>query len=605
MAWDDRCGTDSGFREVAADEAGSSVYREFGNSRSFVVSRNNLLKTSDVTFQDLIGNGKKYGVPAFQRDYSWEEEHWEDLWNDIEDLAASADARHYMGAMVVEAKSDREFQIIDGQQRVTTLSILALAVIDTLRMLGDTDEERERNRDRAVRLRERFIGEKDPASLLESSKLFLNVNDDAFYQDYLVQLRPPNNPRGLPRSNRLLWNCFQWFKARLAEKQPQSGEWFAALLSETVARQLLFILITVEDELSAYVVFEMLNARGLKLSSTDLLKNYLFSKVGVPADLTALQRRWKALIDVVRQERFPDFLRYHLLCEYPRIRKQRLFKQVRDQIGSARQVFALMEALERRAELFAALNDSEHEYWLDNPEAKPYVRELLLFKVGQVTPLLFAAHEMLCPADFVRVLKLVNVISFRYTVIGSLNTNDLEPAYHHAAHALLARRITRPAEVFELLRDIYVPDEKFARDFEMKEIGSAGQRKKLAKYILCRLETDLPGVQHDYELDTGSIEHILPENPSSDWLPCFAEERQKDFIDRIGNLTLLEASLNRQIGNMPLAEKLPFYAHSSYGQTRSIAASGLQEWTPANLAERQMRMARRAIHVWRADFDQA
>ncbi len=566
------------------------------------MSHRNLLKTSDVTFQELIGNGKRYRVPAFQRDYSWEEEQWEDLWNDIEEMTTSKDARHYMGAIVVETRSDREFQIIEGQQRIATLSILALAVIDTLQSLGDSEEERARNRNRGTRLREIFIGEKDPASLLESSKLFLNDNDDGFYQDYLVQLRQPNNPRGLPRSNRLLWQCFLWFKERLDQQKNHTGEWFAALLSETVARQLLFILITVEDEMNAYVVFETLNARGLELSATDLLKNYLFSKVSVATDLAALQRRWKTLVAIVRQERFPDFLRYHLLCASPKIRKQRLFKQVRDQVKSAQQVFTLMQALENRAELFAALNDAEHEYWLENPDAKLHIRELLLFKVRQMTPLLFAAYEKLSPADFVRVLKLVSVISFRYTIISGLNTNELEPVYHRAAKALLTGQICRPAAVFEQLQDIYMPDERFQRDFAVKEIVTNGQGKRLAKYVLCRLESDLTGIQRDYEADTGSIEHILPENPSAEWAAYFAEERQKDFIYRIGNLTLLESTLNRRIGNALLADKLPSYAQSRYGQTQGIVDDGIQEWMPAALDQRQQRMAQRAVHIWRADF---
>ncbi|MDR1276990.1 MAG: DUF262 domain-containing HNH endonuclease family protein [Candidatus Accumulibacter sp.] len=566
------------------------------------MGHNNLLKTSDLTFIDLVGNSKKYRVPAFQRDYSWEQEQWEDLWNDIEGLTASLDARHYMGAIVVEARSDRDFLIVDGQQRVATLSILALAVISVLQNLGDTEDERARNRDRATRLRERFIGEKDPASLLESSKLVLNANDDAFYQDYLVQLRPPNNPRGMPNSNRLLWECFCWFKERLTQKLPQGGEWFASLLSETVARQLLFILIAVEDELSAYVVFETLNARGLELSSTDLLKNYLFSRVSVPADLTALQRRWKTLVDIVRQERFPDFLRYHLLCESPQIRKQRLFKDVRDQVKTPAQVFALMDAIERRAELFAAINDAEHEYWQENPPAKPYVRELLLFRASQMTPLLFAAYEKLDPADFVRVLKLVSVISFRYTIVGGLNTNALEPVYHRAAKALLTDQISSPAEIFKYLRDIYVEDEKFRRDFEIKEIVTSGQSKRIAKYVLCKLETSATGVPRDYEADTATIEHILPENPSAAWIPYFTEERQKDFTYRLGNLSLLEPALNRQAGNGLLADKLPLYAQSAYEQTRSIAERGLQEWMPASLDERQRKMAQKACHVWRSDF---
>lgn len=566
------------------------------------MARSNLLKTTDVTLLDIIGNGKQYRVPAFQRDYSWEAEQWEDLWNDIQELIPSPEARHYMGALVVEAQSDREFLIIDGQQRLATLSILALAVISTLQELGDDPSERNRNQDRARRLRERFIGEKDPASLMESSKLFLNDTDDAFYQDYLVQLRQPNNPRGLPRSNRLLWECYNWFKTQLDQYPPQTGESLATLLSETVARQLLFILITVENELSAYVVFETLNARGLELSSTDLLKNYLFSRAGIATDLPALQRRWKSLIAIVRQERFPDFLRYHLLCEFPKIRKQRLFKLVRETIHDASDVFDLMKALEARAELFAAINDAEHEYWQENPDAKPYIRELLLFKVRQMTPLLFAAYERLSPSDFVRVLKLVSVISFRYTVISSLNTNDLEPTYHRVAQALLTGQSSSPADVFKALGTIYVSDEKFKRDFETKEISTTGQRKRLSKYILCRLETDASGTRHDYEADAGSIEHILPENPSTEWAKFFPEERQKDFIYRIGNLTLLEPSLNRQIGNTLLIEKAPTYARSSYALARNIARSELQEWTPAALAQRQAHLAERAVHLWRSDF---
>ena len=87
------------------------------------MAKTNLLQTSDVTFLDLIGNGKRYHVPPFQRDYSWEQEQWEDLWNDILELLPQPQGQHYMGALVVEATSDRDFQIVDGQQRMATLSV--------------------------------------------------------------------------------------------------------------------------------------------------------------------------------------------------------------------------------------------------------------------------------------------------------------------------------------------------------------------------------------------------------------------------------------------------------------------------------------------------
>jgi hypothetical protein len=87
----------------------------------------------------------------------------------------------------------------------------------------------------------------------------------------------------------------------------------------------------------------------------------------VSADLEALQRRWRAHITTMRQGRFPRFLRYHLLCELPRVRSERLFKLVRDRMKSPEGVFNLMAALERRSELFAALVDPTHAYWEETP----------------------------------------------------------------------------------------------------------------------------------------------------------------------------------------------------------------------------------------------
>jgi hypothetical protein len=380
------------------------------------------------------------------------------------------------------------------------------------------------------------------------------------------------------------------------------GEALARLLSDTVARQLLFILITVEDDISAYTVFETLNARGLELSSTDLLKNFLFSRVPVRSDLDALQRRWRQMIGKVKHERFPEFLRYHLLCRYPQIRKQRLFKKVREEVKTSVDVFALMDALEQRADLFAAMDDTAHEFWLDRPAAKTYVRDLRLFGVRQHMPLVFAAWEKLSADDFTRVLKLLCVLSVRYTVIGSLNTNELEPVYHRAAKALLDGAIRSPAEVFAQLRSVYVDDEKFVRDFAHKEMDTT-RRKKVVKYLLCELESDASGTHYDCESDPATIEHILPENPSAQWDESFNPDRQKDFIYGLGNLVLLEASINRQCQNGSFENKQSLLEQSRYASAKALGQADQADWSPATLALRQERMARRAAHVWRAGFE--
>ena len=564
----------------------------------------NILNTRTINYLELIGNGRSYRVPPYQRDYSWSEEQWEDLWNDIADLRCRPEDHHYLGALVVEGKSDREFLVIDGQQRLATLGLLALAVIARLRTMAESGIDSDANRERAKEIRSRFVGEKDPASLTESSRLYLNETDNAFYQDYLVQLRAPRNPRGLPRSNRRLWDCFRYFEKQLdsLEELRNDGRAVASTLSETAARQLLFILITVDDELNAYTVFETLNARTLELTTTDLLKNHLFSRIAVAADLEALQRRWRSLVATVAPERFPEFLRYHLLCQLPRVPGRRLFKLVRDRTKTPQDAFKLIDDLEDRAELFAALSDPNHGYWMERRGAKVYIRDLNLFRVRQAMPLLFAAWEKFPADDFVRVLKLVSVISFRYTVVSRLNPNALESVYHRAAKAVMDGDARTPAAAFDHLKPIYVDDERTRQNFALLDVDTRGQRKKLARYILARLEGDAAGRDCDPETDPGSIEHILPESPASAWEVAFPAERWEVCAYRLGNLTLLEPAANRDVGNSTYPDKLDAYRESGYALTRQLAEMAPERWTPELMDERQRRLAERAAHLWRSDF---
>lgn len=568
------------------------------------MAKSNLLNTSTSNLIELLGNGRSFRVPPYQRDYSWGEDQWEDLWNDLLELRDHPDDSHYMGALVVEAKTDREFEIIDGQQRLATLSLVALAVIEQLEQLAERGLEPDDNRERARALRNRFIGEKDPASLVEASKLNLNATNNSFYQDYLVQLRAPLNPRGLVKSNKLLWDCFNYFKDRIRRGQGwlENGEALARLLSETMGRQLMFIRIAVDDELNAYTVFETLNARGLELSSTDLLKNYLFSRVPIEADRLALHRRWQALIDKVGAPAFPEFLRYHLLTQFPKVRTQRLFKIIRDQVKTPNQVFALLDQLDPRGELFAALKDPNHGYWIENRDARQFVRDLNIFRVRQMTPLLFAAWEKLDRDEFVRVLRHVTIISFRYTVVSGLNTNALEPVYHDAAKAVLDGVATRAGHVADRLRSIYVSDERFVADFSALNLEGAAHSRKIAKYILSKLQTQLSGRECDPDTDPGTIEHILPQNPGQDWAADFPTPEWEENVERLGNLTLLEAGLNRGLANSGYAAKAAAYPQSSYEITQMIPQIAPEVWTRALLSERQRQMAAAAAQVWRSNF---
>jgi len=168
---------------------------------------------STTSLSGLLGNGITYRVPTFQRDYSWKIENWIDLWEDIKVLLSTA-KDHYMGAVVLQKKGEKNFLVIDGQQRFTTLSILALAVIKNIQDLIDSGIEPSENEERIKELRRSFLGQRDAGSLLYSSKLFLNENNDAFYQSRLLQLQQPVNERTLTDSDKSIWQSFSFFRIR-------------------------------------------------------------------------------------------------------------------------------------------------------------------------------------------------------------------------------------------------------------------------------------------------------------------------------------------------------------------------------------------------------
>jgi uncharacterized protein with ParB-like and HNH nuclease domain len=565
------------------------------------MARINLLDTRTATFGDLMGNGKIYRVPIFQRDYSWTEENWEDLWQDILGLYDDPSASHYMGAIVLQTSStsDQEFTIIDGQQRIATISIIAIAVIEKIQVLVKQNQQAIANHERQEILRQTYLGNRDPISLHYSSKLFLNENNNDFYQSNLINLREPWNLRSVSQSNQLLWKAFQYFSSQLTQLKGivYSGENLAEFLTKIIVQRLLFIQINVQDELNAYTVFETLNARGIELSSTDLLKNYLFSLFRGPDDLNEGQRRWRVIANTVQMENIPEFLRYYLSLQRPWVKRERLFKAVRESVQDSQQAFDLLDQLERYSSLFVALGNAQDDFWRETPANRTYIRELELFRVKQAYPILFAAHSQFSDADFTRLLKLISVLSFRYTVVCGLNPSELEKLYNQVAIAIQSSEITTPKQVFEQLRSVYVSDEKFSQDFELLTVSTRGQQKKLARYMLWKLEND--AANQEIIEESFSIEHILPESPDQDWQDNFTDAQMIDMVYRLGNLTPLEPNLNRQIGNQPYVVKRETYATSGYQLTQGILA---EEWTPNALANRQKQLAKRAVHIWRSDF---
>ena len=561
------------------------------------------LDTKTLTFNEILANGKAYHVPQFQRDYSWERDNWEDLWNDIEETAQS-NSPHYMGSLVFQSTKGKAFLIIDGQQRLTTLTIIALAVIDAIQTLADSGIETVANQERVEILIRQYVGQKDPASLSYSSKIFLNENNNGFFQNRLIRFKPPINVIKLSDSEHLMWEAYLFFRERIRERfKNQSGEELANFLSNVLGELMIFIQITVEDELNAYTVFETLNSRGIQLTSTDLLKNYLFALVAnSETDLKHVKAQWKKIIDTIGLQEFPTFMRYFLTATRKSISKEYLFKEIKQFVKSGQDVFDLLDRLEYHAYHYVALGNADDEQWLEDKDNRNAISILKAFKVTQWKPLAMIALEKLTHHEFKRLLQALVTISYRYNVIAKLPINEMEKTYSKSAISLFYDKYQSLSDVLISLRNLYVSNEDFKKYFELKYFNTNNSNeRKLARYTLYQLERQMPGGSlYDFETDNGTIEHILPESYHKTWQDEFTEEAFNRNVYLLGNLTLLEPTKNsKEAADKPFDDKKKVYTSSKFAITQCISDP---EWTPNNIKKRQAQLAKVATAVWKIQF---
>ena len=183
-------------------------------------------------------------------------------------------------------------------------------------------------------------------------------------------------------------------------------------------------------------------------------------------------------------------------------------------------------------------------------------------------------------------------------MIGSGSTSEQERAYAAATAGILSGALTTANAVVNALAGIYPSDESFKSSFAEKRIRTTQTRNRgIVRYMLCELEKHLSKNDFDFDSATFNIEHVFPEHPPTGWEE-FPDQESDNYAYRLGNMTLLRASENRDLANRSYAEKRRVYETSNFGITRELAAK-YAEWSPELLAGRQRWMANQVASLWR------
>jgi len=554
-----------------------------------------LIEPSNQTFAELMGNSAKYTVPRFQRDYSWEQEQWEDLWNDIVEL--KDEGSHYMGYVVLQQKDKHLYEIIDGQQRFVTLTMIILASMAQLKKIIAQGIDSENNKERLQEIEKRFIGTKNLITLNVDSRLTLNRNNNSFFKGVCANLEP-SNPRGITKTNNLLRKTFEFFVSKITY---QDGKRIAEFI-EFYTSSLIFTKIVVQDSLNAYKVFETLNARGVKLSIPDLIKNYLFSVVSrdntvSDADLDDLDERWGSIVTQLGEQNFTDFVRYLYNSQFPHTTKKDLFKAIREQYSTPQKAGAYLKALETNAPLYASLLSPYEEWWnsvdSEYKQAIPYLEGLILFSIQQPLVVLLAAYAKFTAPEFVLLAKYLFILSVRYNIICNESPNEQEKKYNKIAVKISNEEYKRASHVknSEEYKELYPNDERFQSSFQFYKMPSRRSSRKI-RFLLSQIEIQ-NGREMDFERVT--LEHVCPYNPDAEWHRAFGEG-VNDIADRLGNMVLLD---NDTLQRASFPEKQKVYQTS--GNRLAQEVSKFQEWTLASVNKYQEWLATQAVKTWRVD----
>lgn len=551
------------------------------------------------SYLDGIGHvlaDKRLAVPRYQRPYAWTQKHANDLYIDIADAMSRGEPEYFLGSIVTIGSGAERLEVVDGQQRLATVTILLAAIRDYFYTSGDQN--------RASDVEIDYLFRRHTRTQEVIPYLQLNETDHEFFRRRVLT-RPDNPDRaGLVLSRESFKRIDE--AAALAADRVQviakgTNDPTEKLLdwADYLRDKAKIIVVRVRDDANAFTIFETLNDRGLALAITDLIKNMLFSRAR--HRIEEVQQRWMVVTGVLEplgdEDIVLNFIRHYWLSLHGVTRKDDLFLSIRKQINGVQPVVDFADALQRNAPLYEAIVSPDVNTWNRfSEDALGYMNLLNLLGMVQIRPLLLAMMDKFPEAEVNNAMKYAVSWSVRFLTVGGLGGGTLENHYSGRARDIRDGVITTARQLRDVMRKQVPGDAQFRSAFEVATIS----RSPMARYYLRVLEGIATGDTNpplviSTSVKAVNLEHVLPQNPSADW-SHIDPDTAKAMYNRLGNLALMGTSLNKAVQNSGFKTKAPEYKKSPFRLTSEISHESA--WGKAEIEARQKRLANLAVAAW-------
>jgi hypothetical protein len=552
----------------------------------------------------LLGIGEalnrgRYIVPVNQREYAWDEVQVRSLISDFSNAMGQGKSAYFLGTIVLTRGEEDVPEIADGQQRLATATIFLAAIRDWFYLNNEMEHAQSIETD--------FLRKFDRDSRDHISRLTLNVQDNEFFRRRILS-RPDTAERNIQPegwSHKRIEAAAQLYAKHIGNnlKNLSKDHQIAYLNNwwDFIEKTAQVIVLTVPDELDAFVMFETLNARALPTSQADLIKNYLF-KQATRGRLSEAQQKWTIMIGALETLEEEDitvsYLRSVLSSLYGVTRRREVFARVKQHVAGRAQAISFLDILAEYANEYVAILNADSPKWNTyGSNIGHSIRAIRTLGVSQIHPLMLAVARHFSPKEAEKAFRLFVGWSVRFLIAGGGGAGTTEELYAEAAKEVTQGNLTTAKQ----LASHMLPSVPTDAEFQVAFTGATVSKASLARYYLRALELKLQGEPEPEwvpnEDKVINLEHVLPAAPGKKW-PGVSPDLAAVIYRRLGNMVLLQASKNTALGNKKFAEKRDVLKDSPYLLTKMVGEKA--SWKLQDINERQKKLAKLAVETWPA-----
>ncbi|WP_338751172.1 DUF262 domain-containing HNH endonuclease family protein [Bacillus sp. FJAT-52991] len=559
------------------------------------------IAAKEILFKDLFGSKFAFKIPGYQRQYSWEKDQQNQLFEDIQEALTYKEESYFLGSVILQVisqKSDESgvYDVVDGQQRLTTLTILTAVMRDLV-----TDSRAK------VTLQSKIYQEADPyEDKSETVRLRVRDRDFAFFKKYILEQDGTTLSIGetdLTESQERMIEAIELFRDKFYDNGLLKEEFLKKMI-QFVLNKCMFVYVKTGTFTSAFRLFSILNDRGMPLTNADLLKSTNLGAIN-ESERPHYQNLWESMEEELGREELEKLLGFIRLIFVKEKARKTIQEEYTEKVFDKHPEFKgqkFIEYLLRFANIYREKILNADIQTTDKEIAAKYYGLLTLMRdfipFSDWIPVFISFYQKFSndveAYSFLKVLERKNVVSWVRGITPTARVIETVKMIQVIEQAEMVEQVYQ-ADIFQTDLD----QEAFAYNIHSNEL----YKKKYAKYLLLRLDMALSENINVKKSYTGviSVEHILPQKPSdnSDWKKGFTEEQRKIWTHRLGNLVLLSRKKNASANNREFKIKLEKYFSNGitdFELTKEL--KNYQQWTIEECQTRHQQLVDQLIQLY-------